>query len=153
MESVEAMERVITRIVQPLLSQLLNGAAMIYHSIRFQLKQGVQPDQVERVLEQLRKMGREIETVESYCVGRDIGGDFDFGATFVLKDIEGYKTYMHSPIHRKVDEIGLPLVENMVSYDITDDKEASIADQIAQIHKERFEGDKDLANLVGGLKS
>ena len=72
-------------------------------------------------------MGNEIPAIVTYCVGRDIGGDFDYGATFVVNNIDDYKTYMHSPIHRKVDEIGLPLVENMVSYDITDDDDPAIA--------------------------
>lgn len=126
---------------------------MIVHSIRFQLKDGVAQEDVEAALRQLHKMGKEIPAIQTYCVGRDIGGDFDYGATFVLKSIEDYKVYMHSPIHRKVDDLGLPLVENMVSYDITDDEDPTIAEQIATIHKERFEGDKPLADLVKELKS
>jgi hypothetical protein len=126
---------------------------VIFHSIRFKLKDGVTHEQVEPVLNQLHKMGREIPVIQTYCVGRDIGGDFDYGASFVVKDIEGYETYMHSPIHRKVDEIGLPLVENMISYDITDDDDPGIGDRVAEIHKARFAGDKALADLVGGLNS
>lgn len=126
---------------------------MIFHSIRFQLKRNVNPDDVAAVLRQLHRMGREIPGIQTYCVGRDIGGHFDYGATFVVNDIEAYRTYMHSPIHRKVDEIGLPLVENMISYDITDDTDETLAAQIAQIHKQRFEGDPELAKLVGGLMS
>ncbi|WP_207478402.1 Dabb family protein [Arenibaculum pallidiluteum] len=126
---------------------------MIFHSIRFQLREGVTQAQLDPVLKQLHKMGSEIPVIVTYCVGRDVGGDFDYGATFVVRNIDAYKTYMHSPIHRKVDEIGLPLVENMVSYDITDEADPTIAEQIALIHKERFAGDKALADLVGGLKS
>lgn len=126
---------------------------MIFHSIRFQLKDGVTQEQVEPVLNQLRKMGSEIPVVQNYCVGRDVGGNFDYGATFVVNNIDDYKTYMHSPIHRKVDDLGLPLVADMVSFDITDDQDPSINDQIKTIHKERFENDPALAKLVQGLKS
>lgn len=126
---------------------------MIFHTIRFQLKDGVRQEQVDPVLQQLHKMGTEIPTVQSYCVGRDVGGDFDYGATFVVNNIDDYKTYMHSPIHRKVDDLGLPLVADMVSFDITDDADPSIADQIKTIHKERFANDPELAKLVQGLKS
>ena len=126
---------------------------MIFHSIRFELKKDVSEEQVQPVLAQLHKMGDEIAAVQTYCVGRDFGGDFDYGATFVIKNIDDYEAYMHSPIHRKVDEIGLPLVANMVSYDVTDDEDPTIGDRIAKIHKERFAGDKDLADLVGGLGS
>jgi len=126
---------------------------MIFHSIRFELKAGVKQEDIDAVLRQLRKMGTDIPVIQAYCVGRDIGGDFDYGATFVVKNIEDYKTYMHSLIHRKVDEIGLPLVANMVSYDITDDPDRTIPEQIAKIHKERFAGDEDLTKLVGNLNS
>jgi hypothetical protein len=126
---------------------------MIFHSIRCKLKLGADRAGVDAAIQQLHKMGKEIPAVQTYCVGRDIGGDFDFGATFVLKTIEDYKVYMQSPIHRKVDEIGLPLIENMVSYDITDDPDPTIGDQIGRIHKERYEGDKALSDLVGGLGS
>ena len=126
---------------------------MIFHSIRFQLKRNAPADAVAAVLKQLQRMGREIPGVEMYCVGRDIGGDFDYGATFVVKDIESYRTYMHSPIHRQVDEIGLPLVENMISYDISDDADETISAQIALIHRQRFESDPGLSQLVSGLKS
>jgi hypothetical protein len=34
---------------------------------------------------------------------------------------------MMFPIHRKSDEIGLPLVEKFISIDITDDKDWAIA--------------------------
>jgi hypothetical protein len=126
---------------------------MIFHCIRFRLKDGVAQEDVKAALRQLHKMGKEIPTIQTYCVGRNVGGDFDYGATFVVKNIEDYKVYMHSPIHRKVDEIGLPLVENMMSYDITDDEDPTIAEQIATIHKERFAGDTPLADLIRGVKS
>jgi hypothetical protein len=126
---------------------------VIFHSIRFELKDNVRQEDVDATLQQLHKMGREIPAVQSYCVGRDVGGEFDYGATFVIRTIEDYKHYMHSPIHRKVDDLGLPLVRNMVSYDITDDPDPAIAEQIAQIHKERFAGDKDLEKLVSNLDS
>ncbi|WP_328988974.1 Dabb family protein [Kribbella sp. NBC_01245] len=126
---------------------------MIYHSIRVQMKADAPQEQVDAALEQLRKMGREIPAVQSWAVGRDIGGDFDYGAQFVLKDLDGYLEYMHSPIHRKVDEIGLPIVENMISTDLTDDDDPAIGDKIREIHVKRFEGDPELLTLVEGLDS
>lgn len=55
---------------------------MIFHTIRFQLKDGVTQDQVEPVLQQLHKMGTEIPVIGTYCVGRDVCGDFNYGAYF-----------------------------------------------------------------------
>jgi hypothetical protein len=58
-----------------------------------------------------------------------------------MKDIEGYREYIMSPIHRKSDEIGLPVVEKSISMDITDDDDPAIGDKIAEIHRNRFEND------------
>ena len=74
---------------------------MIYHSIRISTKPDAPKDQVEAALELLRRMGREIEAVESWCVGRDFGGEFDYGAIFALKDIQAYKAYMLAPFTAK----------------------------------------------------
>jgi Stress responsive A/B Barrel Domain len=127
--------------------------SMIVHIVRFTLKPDAPKDQVDLAFEQLRKQGREINAVQSFVVGRDFGGEFDYGAMYVMKDIEGYREYMMSPIHRKSDEIGLPLVEKFISMDITDDKDPAIGDKIAEIHQNRFENDPALVALVQNLSS
>jgi hypothetical protein len=104
--------------------------SMIVHVVRFTLKPNAPKDQVDLAFEQLRKQGREIKSVQLFCVGRDFGGEFDYGAMYIMKDIEGYLEYMMSPIHRKSDEIGLPLVEKFISMDITDDEDPVIGDII-----------------------
>jgi Stress responsive A/B Barrel Domain len=47
--------------------------AVIYHQVRFAMKPEAPKDQVEAALELLRRLGRELEVVESFCVGRDFG--------------------------------------------------------------------------------
>jgi hypothetical protein len=127
--------------------------SMIVHIVRFTLKPDAPNDQVDLAFEQLRKQGREINAVQSFIVGRDFGGESDYGAMYVLKDIEGYREYMMSPIHRKSDEIGLPIVDKFISMDITDDKDPAIGDKIAEIHRNRFENDPALVALVQNLSS
>ena len=126
---------------------------MIYHITRFKLKPDADPAALDAAIEQLHKMGREIPTVRSYCVGKDVGGEFGLGALYALDDLAGYGVYLQSPIHRKIDEIGLPLVDDMISFDISDDDDPELAAKIDAMHKARFEGDAALADLVGGLKS
>lgn len=58
-----------------------------------------------------------------------------------------------SLIHRKSDEIGLPLVEKFVSMDITDDEDPAIGYKIQEIHRNRFENDPALVGLVQNLSS
>jgi Stress responsive A/B Barrel Domain len=127
--------------------------SMIVHIVRFTLKPDAPKDQVDLAFEQLRRQGREIPAVQLFVVGRDFGGEFDYGAMYIMKDIEGYREYMMSPIHRKSDEIGLPLVEKFISMDITDDKDPSIGGKIAEIHRNRFENDPALVGLIQNLSS
>ena len=72
---------------------------MIYHQVRLAVKKDAPSDQLETALGLLRRMGEEIDVVESYCVGRDFGGDFDYGAMYALKDIDAYRTYTVSYTH------------------------------------------------------
>jgi Stress responsive A/B Barrel Domain len=129
------------------------GDSAIVHVVRFTLKPDAPKDQVDLAFEQLRKQGREIPAVQFFIVGRDFGGEFDYGAIYVMKDIEGYMEYMMSPIHRKSDEIGLPLVDKFISMDITDDKDPAIGDKIAEIHRDRFANDPALVKLIESLGS
>ena len=126
---------------------------MIYHQIRFSLKPDAPQGWVERAFEYLHRCGREIPAVQSYCVGRDFGGDFEFGAMYALKDIEGYREYMAASVHRKTDEVGLPVVANLASFDLTDDPDPAIGEKIRELHRRRFEGDDALVELVGSLES
>jgi Stress responsive A/B Barrel Domain len=126
---------------------------MIYHAVRMSFKPDISAEQREDGLERLRTMGREIEVVESWCVGRDVGGDFEYGAIYALSDIEAYKVYMNHPVHLDTDAAGLPLVSNFVSLDITDDEDPEIADKIAEVHRTRYENRPDILELVGNLDS
>lgn len=98
-------------------------------------------------------MGREIDAVDTWCVGRDFGGEFTAGAMFALKNIEDYKEYMLHPLHRTTDDVGLPLVDNMISQDLTDDPDPTIGDQIREIHASRFCEDPALLALIENLDS
>jgi hypothetical protein len=60
---------------------------------------------------------------------------------------------MNSPIHRRSDELGLPITDKFVSMDITDDADPAIGEKIAEIHRTRFENDPALAALVQNLTS
>ncbi|MFI7618165.1 hypothetical protein ACIBP6_43795 [Nonomuraea terrae] len=72
---------------------------------------------------------------------------------YALKDIDAYRTYMYDPLHRQIDAIGLPLVANMISMDLTDDPDPEIGDKIAQVHGDRFTDHPELLDLVENLDS
>ncbi|TYK50557.1 Dabb family protein [Actinomadura decatromicini] len=126
---------------------------MIYHQIRIAMKPDVPADEVEHALDLLRQMGRELDAVEFFLVGRDIGGEFDYGAMYALKDVDAYRAYMYAPLHRRIDAVGLPLVANMISQDLTDDPDPEIGAKIAQVHADRFADHPELLELVEDLGS
>ena len=128
-------------------------AIVIYHQIRFSLKPEVSPEDLEANLERLRTLGRELDVVQSWCVGRDFGGEFEYGAQYALPDIEAYETYMYAPLHLETDAAGLPLVDQFVSLDLSDDEDPAIGDKIADVHSRRFEDHPEVLELVEGLGS
>ncbi|MBO2447932.1 Dabb family protein [Actinomadura barringtoniae] len=124
---------------------------MIHHSIRFTVKPGTTPEQLETALESLRNQGRVIPSVESFIVGRDFGGEYEWGATFLINDIDGFWDYLIHPAHLHTDRIGLPLVDKFASFDITDDTDPDIGTKIADLHRRRFNEIPDVAGLVSDL--
>lgn len=126
---------------------------MIYHTVRMTLRADAPAADVEAALESLRNQGRVIPEVVSFVVGRDIGGEFTWGGTYVIKDLDDYWAYLKHPAHRHTDEIGLPLVDKFVSFDTTDDEDPEVAEKIAALHQRRYEEDPALARLVADLAS
>lgn len=126
---------------------------MIYHQIRMAMKPDAPEDRVQYALGLLRELGDRLDVVDFHLVGRDVGGEFEYGAMYALKDVDAYRVYMYDPLHRRIDEIGLPLVANMVSFDLTDDSDPEIDAKIAQVHADRFRDHPELAGLIEDLGS
>lgn len=124
---------------------------MIYHGNRLTMKADVTPEQREQALESLRNQGASIDAVKSYVVGRDFGGEFEYGAIFVLEDLEGYWEYLMAPSHAHTDKIGLPLLEKFHSFDMTDDDDPMIGEKIEELHRRRFAQNEELSQLVRDL--
>jgi hypothetical protein len=117
------------------------------------MKPDAPQEQIENALELLRRLGRDLNIAESWCVGRDFGGEFTVGALYVVKDIRAYEVYMNAPLHLHVDRAGLPLVSYMISQDLTDDPDPSIGEKIAEVHRNRYAGHPDLLDLIKDLGS
>ncbi|MGP3933202.1 MULTISPECIES: Dabb family protein [unclassified Nonomuraea] len=126
---------------------------MIYHQVRMAMKPDAPADQVRHALDLMRELGEKLDAVEFHLVGCDFGGEFDYGALYALKDIDAYRTYMYDPLHRRIDALGLPLVADMVSSDLTDDPDPDIGAKIAQVHADRFSDHPELRHLVENLGS
>jgi hypothetical protein len=126
---------------------------VIYHQIRFSVKPDVPKAELEASLERLRNLGRQLDVVQFWVVGRDFGADFEYGALYALPDVDAYRTYMYAPLHLETDAAGLPLVDNFVSQDLTDDEDPAIGDKIAEVHRNRFADHPEVLELVTNLGS
>lgn len=120
---------------------------MIYHSIRFVLKPEVTPEEKAAVIAKMREQFDAIPAVKARVVGPDFGGKYELGAVLMIEDIEEYAEYMNHPAHLELDRVGLPLVQEFMSSDITDDPDP----EIAEVHRNRFENVPDIAELISGL--
>jgi hypothetical protein len=86
---------------------------MTYHTVRLTMRPGMATEKVEEALKSLRTQGRVIPSVISFVVGKDVGGEYEWGATYVIEDLDGYWEYLKHPAYRHTDEIGLPLVDKV----------------------------------------
>lgn len=124
---------------------------MIYHCIRFTLKPGVSEEEKEAGLAKMDEHSRAIPSIKSRVVGRDFGGEYEYGSVSVIEDLEGYEEFMNHPAHLEMDRIGLPLVDKFMSFDITDDPDLEIGAKIAEIHQRRYDTMPDIAALVSDI--
>lgn len=124
---------------------------MIYHGIRFSVKPGVPQETIDAALDRMRQASGRIPAVKTWIVGRDFGGEYEYGAVSLIEDLDTYEEMMNHPEHNELDRIGLPLVDKFVSFDITDDPDPQIEAKIAAIHRRRYENAPDIAELVSDL--
>ncbi|WP_033340940.1 Dabb family protein [Catenuloplanes japonicus] len=124
---------------------------MIYHVIRAALKKTASPAQAEAALESWRETGRSVPSVRSWVVGRDHGGEFEYGATFVFDDLDGMFEFLIHPATLRTDLIGLELIENMQIFDISDDDDPALADKIADLHRRRNAHSPEVSGLLADV--
>ncbi|MFI7000237.1 Dabb family protein [Nocardia sp. NPDC050175] len=126
---------------------------MIYHGNRIKLREGVTEEQAEAALASMHEQGRSIPAVQSYIVGREYGTGFDWGATFVLEDLDAYWEYLSHPAHTASVRTGLPLAENFQAYDLTDDLDPDFEAKVAQLQQRHIDSVPELAELLAALSS
>ena len=126
---------------------------MIFHVNRLTFRPEVTDQQRVEALDRLRRQGTDIDSVISWVVGPDIGGDYEWGAVFTIADLEGYWKYLVHPVHFASEKEGLPLVDRFVSFDITDDGDPEISARIAALHKRSYQENPELAQLVAEVPS
>ena len=101
----------------------------------------------------LRDAGRANPAVRSYVVGPDVGGDFEWGAVYVLDDLDGYWDYLTHPAHVRSEMEGMELVERFEAFDMTDSGDPEMAEKIAELQARNYTEHPELAELVAQVPS
>ena len=107
---------------------------MIYHHFRCTLKAGVTAAERDAAIAGVREQAAQIEVVRHFVAGREIGGEFDLGATFAFEDLAAFQVYSSHPAHDRIIGIQLPLVERFVMYETTDDPDPELPAKLATLY-------------------
>jgi hypothetical protein len=101
----------------------------------------------------LRQSGAANPAVKSFVVGREFGGEFEYGAVYVVEDLAGYWQYLEHPAHVREEQTGMELIERFEVVDITDSDDPEIGDKIARLQVRHMEAHPDIAALVAEVPS
>ena len=80
---------------------------MIFHINRATYKSDLSEEQRRAGVEMLRQSGAN-PAVKSYVVGPELGGEFEYGAVYVVEDLDGYWAYLTHPAHVRSEMEGIP---------------------------------------------
>lgn len=126
---------------------------MIFHINRITLKPGLSEEQRQAGLDRLREAGQANPAVRSYVVGRELGGDFELAAVYVVDDLDGYWEYLTHPAHVRSEMLGIEQIARFEAIDVTDSDDPDVGAKIARLQARNYEEHPDLAALVAQASS
>ena len=126
---------------------------MIFHINRATYKADLSEEQRQAGLEMLRQSGMATPAVKSYVVGSERGGEFEYGAVYVVEDLDGYWQYLEHPVHVRVELTGTELIERFEVVDITDSDDPEIGENIGRLQARHIEAHPELAALIAAVPS
>jgi hypothetical protein len=97
------------------------------------------PAEASSSMDLLRQAGEANPAVLSYVVGPDLAGEFEWGAVYVLADLDGYWQYLTHPAHVRSEMSGIKFVERFEAFDITDSDDPELRAKIAALQARNFE--------------
>ena len=125
---------------------------MIFHINLFTVKPGVSDEQRETGLDLMRQSGAN-PAVKSYVVGPALGGEFEYGAVYVVEDLDGYWAYLTHPAHVRSEMEGIPLIEKFAAVDVSDSDDPEFGAKIAALQARNFQEHPEMAALVAQAAS
>ena len=126
---------------------------MIFHINRLTFKVGLSEEQRQAGVEMLHQSGAANPVVKSYIVGPELGGEFDYGAVYVVENLDGYWQYLEHPAHVHTELTGMELIERFEAVDITESDDPEIGEEIARLQVRHMEAHPEIAALVAEVPS
>ena len=126
---------------------------MIFHINLFTIKPGLSEDQREAGLEMLHQSGAANPAVKSYVVGPALGGEFEYGAVYVVEDLDGYGAYLNHPAHVREELWGIPHLEKFAAIDVSDSDDPELAEKIAVLQARHAQEHPEIAALIAQAAS
>jgi len=125
---------------------------MIFHINRATYKSDLSEEQRREGVEMLRQSGAN-PAVKSYVVGPELGGEFEYGAVYVVEDLDGYWAYLTHPAHVRSEREGIPLIEKFVAIDVSDSDDPELGEKIAALQARNYQEHPEVAALVAQAAS
>jgi hypothetical protein len=126
---------------------------MIFHINRATYKAGLSQEQRRAGLEMARQSGAANPAVKSYVVGPELGGEFEYGAVYVVEDLDGYWAYLTHPAHVREELWGIPHLEKFAAIDVSDSADPELGEKIAALQARNFQEHPEIAALVAQAAS
>ena len=126
---------------------------MIFHINRMTWKTDLSEEQRRAGLELMRQAGAANPAVKSYVVGPALGGEFEYGAVYVVEDLDAYWAYLTHPAHVREELEGTPLLEKFAAIDVTDSDDPEIGEKIAALQARNYQEHPDVAAVIAQAAS
>jgi Stress responsive A/B Barrel Domain len=125
---------------------------MIFHINRMTYKAGLSEEQREAGLELMRQVGAN-PAVKSYVVGPELGGEFEFGAVYVVEDLDSYWAYLEFPAHVRLELWGIPHLEKFAAIDVSDSNDPEFGAKIAALQARHQQEHPEIAAEIAQAAS
>jgi hypothetical protein len=125
---------------------------MIFHINRATYQVNLSEQQRREGVEMLRQSGAN-PVVKSYVVGPELGGEFEYGAVYVLEDLDAYWAYLEFPAHVREELWGIPHLEKFAAIDISDSDDPELGEKIAALQARHQQQHPEIAALIAQAAS
>src|SRR5215471_5977630 len=126
---------------------------MIFHINRMAFKSGLSEEQLRACLDAARQVGAANPAVKSYVVGPELGGEFEYGAVYVVEDLDGYWAYLEFPAHVREELWGIPHLEKFAAIDVSDSDDPELSEKIAALQARHQQQHPEIAALIAQAAS